>query len=72
MLFRYLARRGLHRVRSDGSASQRVLVVGDGGSRDALAARLEASPHSGLRVVGVCRPVMTGVGGEPSVDHVGG
>jgi exopolysaccharide biosynthesis polyprenyl glycosylphosphotransferase len=68
--FRYLARQVLHRVRAVGSASHRVLVVGDGRSRDALVSRLEASPHCGLRVVGVCRPVMTGPGGEACVDHV--
>jgi exopolysaccharide biosynthesis polyprenyl glycosylphosphotransferase len=72
LLFRYVARQVLHRVRATGAASHRVLVVGEGGARDQLARRLEASPHSGLRVVGVCRPGAVGVDGELSVDHVRG
>ena len=71
LVFRYLARQVLHRVRADGAASHRVLVVGEGRSRDLLAARLQASPHSGLRVVGVCRPVLQGIAGsESTLDHV--
>jgi exopolysaccharide biosynthesis polyprenyl glycosylphosphotransferase len=70
LLFRYLARQLLHRVRADGSASHRVLLVGEGRSRDVLAAKLQSSPHSGLRVVGVCRPVLDDGRGRPSVEHV--
>ncbi|HEX2810031.1 MAG TPA: sugar transferase [Kineosporiaceae bacterium] len=71
LLFRYMARQVLHRVRADGAASHRVLVVGEGRSRDLLAARLQASPHSGLRVVGVCRPVMDDDVTDPSsLAHV--
>jgi exopolysaccharide biosynthesis polyprenyl glycosylphosphotransferase len=69
LVFRFLARQVLHRVRADGRASHRVLVVGEGAARDALAARLQASPHSGLRVVGVCRPALR-ERDEPSVSHV--
>jgi exopolysaccharide biosynthesis polyprenyl glycosylphosphotransferase len=70
LVFRYLARQVLHRVRSAGHASHRVLVVGEGRARDVLAAKLQASPHSGLRVVGVCRPALRPARGEVSVDHV--
>jgi exopolysaccharide biosynthesis polyprenyl glycosylphosphotransferase len=59
LLFRYLARRVLHRVRADGAASHRVLVVGDGPARNALAQRLQSNAHCGLRVVGACQPVLT-------------
>ena len=70
VVFRYLARQGLHRVRAVGRASHRVLVVGEGAARDVLVAKLHASVHSGLRVVGVCRPAVRGAGGEPSVAHI--
>jgi exopolysaccharide biosynthesis polyprenyl glycosylphosphotransferase len=70
LVFRYLARHVLHRVRSAGRASHRVLVVGDGVARDLLAAKLQASPHSGLRVVGVCRPALRGAGKDYTVAHV--
>jgi len=72
LVFRYLARQGLHRVRADGRASHRVLVVGEGAARDALTAKLQANAYSGLRVVGVCRPALTDVRGGQSVDHVRG
>jgi exopolysaccharide biosynthesis polyprenyl glycosylphosphotransferase len=70
LMFRYLARQALHRLRADGAASHRVLVVGEGRARDLLAAKLQASPHSGLRVVGVCRPVMRDHAAGSSLDHV--
>jgi exopolysaccharide biosynthesis polyprenyl glycosylphosphotransferase len=71
VVFRYLARRVLHRVRAEGGASHRVLVVGEGSARDVLAARLHSAPYSGLHVVGVCRPVtLTGPAGQTSVAHV--
>jgi exopolysaccharide biosynthesis polyprenyl glycosylphosphotransferase len=70
LAFRYLARQVLHRARATGAASHRVLVVGEGRSRDVLAAKLQASPHSGLRVVGVCRPVLRDGRGVAGVDHV--
>jgi len=70
LLFRYLARQVLHRARADGAASHRVLVVGEGRSRDVLAAKLKACPNSGLRVVGVCRPVMQDSPGQISLAHV--
>jgi exopolysaccharide biosynthesis polyprenyl glycosylphosphotransferase len=70
LTFRYLARRALHRIRQSGGASHRVLVVGEGQSRDVLTTRLTSAPHCGLRVVGVCRPLIDLPGGNVSVDHV--
>jgi exopolysaccharide biosynthesis polyprenyl glycosylphosphotransferase len=71
LLLRYAARRVLHRVRAAGGASYRVLVVGEGPSRDVLAARLRGCAYSGLRVVGVCRPVAhDGPAGRMSLSHV--
>ncbi|HEY6797823.1 MAG TPA: sugar transferase [Kineosporiaceae bacterium] len=70
LVLRYLARQVLHRVRALGRASHRVLVVGDGTARDVLAAKLQASPQSGLRVVGVCRPALRAGPGEATVEHV--
>jgi exopolysaccharide biosynthesis polyprenyl glycosylphosphotransferase len=67
LMFRYAARQALHRLRVDGSAIHRVLVVGDGLSHDTLVARLRSSPRAGLRVVGSCAPVMDG---ETSLAHV--
>lgn len=71
LYFRYLARQILHRVREHGAASNRVLVIGDGASRDALVTRLRATPYSGLRVVGVCQPVARDAEGRVSVAHIG-
>jgi exopolysaccharide biosynthesis polyprenyl glycosylphosphotransferase len=70
LLFRYLARKVLHRVRRSGRASHRVLVVGEVPARDILTARLRKADYCGLHVVGVCRPVVTGPAGTPSVTHV--
>jgi exopolysaccharide biosynthesis polyprenyl glycosylphosphotransferase len=70
LAFRYLARQVLHRVRARGRASHRVLVVGEGTARDSLVTKLHASPHSGLRVVGVCRPCLGGRPEQPSVAHI--
>lgn len=70
LVFRFLARKVLHRVRKDGAASHRVLVVGDGDTRDVLVQKLAASPHSGLHVVGVAPPLATGQSGSPSVGHL--
>lgn len=70
LYFRYLARQVLHRIRETGIASHRVLVIGDGTSRDALVNRLRATPYSGLRVVGVCQPVTRGADGVASVAHI--
>jgi exopolysaccharide biosynthesis polyprenyl glycosylphosphotransferase len=68
--FRCLARWVLHRMRTAGAATHRVLVVGEGQARDVLADRLEGSTRSGLRVVGVCPPVSWAEDGEPYVEHV--
>jgi exopolysaccharide biosynthesis polyprenyl glycosylphosphotransferase len=70
LLFRYLARRVLHHLRRDGSASHRVLVVGDGPARALLVQRLEAARWSGFHVVGVSRPLESRPNGEPSMDHI--
>jgi exopolysaccharide biosynthesis polyprenyl glycosylphosphotransferase len=67
---RYLARAFLHRLRRSGAAAHRVLVVGDGPSREALERRLHSAPHSGLQVVGACVPVTTDRAGRPSVEHI--
>ncbi|MDQ1288787.1 MAG: hypothetical protein QG622_2353 [Actinomycetota bacterium] len=71
LLFRFLARRVLHRVREwFGAASHRVLVVGDGCSRDTLVRRLGASTYHGLRVVAVCDPTEPDATGVAGVAHV--
>ena len=70
ILFRYLARRVLHRLRRNGRAVHRVLVVGDTASREILGRRLAAAPHCGLEIVGACRPLHAEPGGELSVAHV--
>src|SRR3712207_7281673 len=57
------------RIRRRGAASHRVLVVGDGPARDVLCRQLDASPHSGLRVVGACPPLTLGADGTPTVDR---
>ena len=70
LILRYLARKVLHHVRRRGTASHRVLVVGEGHAREVLERRLASSPHSGLHVVGSCRAVTRGENGLPSVGHV--
>ena len=70
LLFRYLARKVLHRLRRTGAASHRVLVVGDGSSRDWLVHRLQSAPYCGLRVIGVCRPTSRSADGGVSVEHI--
>jgi exopolysaccharide biosynthesis polyprenyl glycosylphosphotransferase len=69
LAFRYAARRMLHRLRRNGSAGHRVLVVGDPGSRDVLIRHLQSAPHSGLQVVAVCSPAYSTPQGA-SVEHV--
>jgi exopolysaccharide biosynthesis polyprenyl glycosylphosphotransferase len=68
--FRFLARKVLHRIRSTGQASHRVLVVGCGPSRVHLTQRLQANSYCGLRVVGECSPLVTSGTVAPSLSHV--
>lgn len=59
LIFRWCARRALQYARvSQGVATHRVLVVGDGSPQDSLARRLSASPGLGYRVVGTCEPII--------------
>jgi exopolysaccharide biosynthesis polyprenyl glycosylphosphotransferase len=69
VLLRYLARLRLQRRRLAGSAGHRVLLVGVGPSRAALADRLRHSPRAGLTVVGATGPRL-GRDGELTLDHV--
>lgn len=64
---RFLARRLLHVLRGRGLASHRVIVIGEDAGRDSLVRRLNASAHSGLRVVGVCAPPLD-VPDDPGYD----
>ncbi len=69
LIGRYGARRLLHWRRRYGGAMNRVLVVGDGPSRQLLVDRLVRSSHSGLQVVGVARPLIGEDGGR-ALAHV--
>lgn len=51
---RYGASRWLHRLRAQGRAMHRVLVVGNGGSATGLARHFQRAPYAGFQVVGAC------------------
>jgi exopolysaccharide biosynthesis polyprenyl glycosylphosphotransferase len=55
LLLRFAARKVLHRLRRNGEAAHRVLVVGEGPLQQALVTRLDVAQYAGLRVVGACR-----------------
>jgi len=56
VLFRYAARKVLHRMRARGFAAHRVLVIGSGESALELIKSLRQTPYAGLQVLGVCVP----------------
>src|SRR5690606_16403314 len=56
LLGRYLHRQLLHRVRADGQAMMRTLVVGDVESVRRVADDLSRAAYHGYSVVGVCLP----------------
>jgi exopolysaccharide biosynthesis polyprenyl glycosylphosphotransferase len=56
LLTRYTARRVLHRLRSRGVCTKRVLVAGRGGSVVDLVDQMRRESHAGLEVVGACVP----------------
>ncbi len=68
LMFRFVARKILHRIRTDGLATHRVLVVGSREARGDLVRRLRAAPHSGLHVVGVAQATSHTADGTPSID----
>ena len=70
LLARFFARKVLHVARASGSASHRVLVVGDGTPRDHLVEKLRSSYYYGLEVVGVCRIPAAGPSGERDFTHM--
>ena len=55
-VMRYAVRRVLHRVRAQGKACDKVLVVGTGEHAITLVRELKSAPHLGLDVLGVCMP----------------
>lgn len=57
MLARYGWRRWLHRRRSRGQHSARVLVVGEAGAVHGVVGDLRRETHHGLSVVGACLPI---------------
>jgi exopolysaccharide biosynthesis polyprenyl glycosylphosphotransferase len=56
---RYVLRRNLHRRRARGEAMSRTLVVGDARSVHGVVADLNAAPHHGYHIVGLCLPAIT-------------
>ncbi|HVF04195.1 MAG TPA: sugar transferase [Frankiaceae bacterium] len=56
LLGRYGARRVLHRLRKNGRAVHRVLVVGAREAVEDVVRQMCQNPHAGLRVVGACVP----------------
>lgn len=70
LVFRYTARKVLHRLRRAGVAAQRVLLVGDGPALDVLAARLAGASYSGLIAVGTCRPPASPSTANDGARHV--
>jgi exopolysaccharide biosynthesis polyprenyl glycosylphosphotransferase len=56
LVTRYAARKVLHRLRSRGACTKRVVVAGRGGSVIDLVDQMRRSPYAGLRVVGACVP----------------
>jgi exopolysaccharide biosynthesis polyprenyl glycosylphosphotransferase len=53
---RYAARKVLHRARSRGRASHKVVLIGDADTVADMSDRLRRDTYAGLRVVGACVP----------------
>lgn len=53
---RQVLRRSLHRRRNRGQSMSRTLVVGDATSVERVVRNLQAAPHHGYQVVGICLP----------------
>jgi exopolysaccharide biosynthesis polyprenyl glycosylphosphotransferase len=75
LVFRWIARKRLHRARANGNGwSHRLLVVGDAAHVLELVHQLRREPYTGYRVVGACIPdalVVPSIAGTPS-QHLGG
>lgn len=56
MVFRYAARRWLHRQRAKGACVRRVVVVGLRSEAEDLVRHFARAPYAGFRVVGACVP----------------
>jgi exopolysaccharide biosynthesis polyprenyl glycosylphosphotransferase len=70
LAFRFAARKVLHRLRREGAAQHRVLVVGEGPALSVLTSRLTAASYSGLAVVGTCPPPSATARIEDDVRHI--
>jgi exopolysaccharide biosynthesis polyprenyl glycosylphosphotransferase len=66
LIVRYLLRRHLHRLRSRGSCTRRVIAVGHAAAVAELVTTLRRESYHGLSVVGAC------VAGVPAADEIAG
>jgi len=66
LITRYLLRRRLHRLRSRGSCTRRVIAVGHAAAVAELVTTLRRESYHGLSVVGAC------VAGVPAADEIAG
>jgi exopolysaccharide biosynthesis polyprenyl glycosylphosphotransferase len=68
LLVRFLARRYLHMLQSQGRSLRHVVVVGSFSAAQQLSKRIQREPDAGMKVIGLClpsselpRPVVAGV-----------